>query len=472
MLRDIMVEKAVSDTQNALWLSFRNFANDVLKMLSSGAELPHIEKKHRIVFEGKRYRQADTLIPSYGRIFRSREKLIVGLPSAIDCARVHLDQGIFTIGKRPDWFEELGWGKDLPAPTREQYYPAIAQRLLFPIMAAVDTSESLEPPERQLRSCYERFISMVQKQPYPRVFIAPLPGFVSDIKLIRVCEDWEIVRFSDSVKTLLWSGTGSLWQPYEGVISLSEFQSATHCFRAIGKVLECKAIVNTSYLWNKSEAHRIVTDLSRMVTALRLTKEEHVGAPCIISVPSELQRITSMQWQNPGLRATNWQRKPYNLANDDLQELTDVYLMLHKAEQHEGHTPFAVALNKFNSAYARSQAADQVLDLVIAIEGLLSHGQKYNVKKRLASRGPKLLEHIIDPDQIRPILETMYLVRCKLVHEGLPLPDAIASVESGLEDDIQTFMDNCFTVARWVLGAYLPWFAEGWSVEDMNATPQ
>jgi hypothetical protein len=162
--------------------------------------------------------------------------------------------------------------------------------------------------------------------------------------------------------------------------------------------------------------------------ALRLLKGGGVAAPTTF-MRSEAPSPIQVGWLSsgvPGGRPGLVPPPTYRLEAADmaaLQSLIDDVRQL-TLRMHQGGV--TVALRRFNQAYARDWfmgSEDRIIDLTIALESTLLADVQDELQYRLALRGAALLSGTRAPDETRSLLETIYKVRSKIVHEGKQLAE-------------------------------------------------
>jgi len=134
--------------------------------------------------------------------------------------------------------------------------------------------------------------------------------------------------------------------------------------------------------------------------------------------------------------------------------------------------PLAVALRRFNQAYARETAEDRLIDLTVCLESCLLSGVEDELKYRLSLRAAALLADRNDPERTQVMLNAVYQARSSIVHSGKQLSDVAAMMKSlgGLTPAVQPheLPQHCEDLVRKELMAYLTHLSAGRSVADIK----
>jgi hypothetical protein len=180
---------------------------------------------------------------------------------------------------------------------------------------------------------------------------------------------------------------------------------------------------------NKPNALRNRTDsLIPCITALRLLRPEYVGANAVVlgeSSPLDIRAACSLdnKLSLPDRGSTSLLPK-YYLTESEVEKLPRlVDLLMSKNAQAKAWFP----LSRFNLSYSRASAADALLDIVIALEGLLVPDGAPELALRLATRGTVFLSGRTPGHQSFTLLRKVYQFRNKLVHKG-QVPDEVGLV--------------------------------------------
>ncbi|HEY7021196.1 MAG TPA: hypothetical protein VH349_08765 [Ktedonobacterales bacterium] len=197
-------------------------------------------------------------------------------------------------------------------------------------------------------------------------------------------------------------------------------------------------------------------NLQDTITALRLLKGGAVEAPLTID-RSRLHYVwheDTNRLFNPDYYANNY-TAPYILQQNDLAELTTLMNALHSLPR-PSQRGLYLALQRFNRSYARTIQEDRLIDLTIVLESTLLAGKNNELTYRLAMLGAYLLREKWPPKKTKLMLETIYDIRSKIVHEGKLLSDVPSRLrKAGVTADIPEFMRVCEDLVRDVLRTFV-----------------
>lgn len=123
-------------------------------------------------------------------------------------------------------------------------------------------------------------------------------------------------------------------------------------------------------------------------------------------------------------------------------------------------TGFDMALRRFSQSFERRTAEDAIVDLTIALEATLLHGQNTELTYRIQVLGAALLRH--EGSGVAPKLKQLYSVRSKIVHGASLLSDVVKNVQPN------AFVNEMRSLVGTVLCAYLAKLAVGKSMDEVN----
>ena len=149
--------------------------------------------------------------------------------------------------------------------------------------------------------------------------------------------------------------------------------------------------------------------------ALRLSHGGMVGfdrAYYICRGPAIISEVADV-WRDDSFASTNYGTM-YTLADDDVERTRTQLTLLQK---HKSSKALALACDRFLQSYTQLQPENRLIDLVVALESLLTDKDDLSYKFRL--RGTALLRHKRSAQGTYDLLNKMYSARSLTVHDGL-----------------------------------------------------
>jgi hypothetical protein len=163
---------------------------------------------------------------------------------------------------------------------------------------------------------------------------------------------------------------------------------------------------------------KIKTEISELVTALRLLKKGYVGASLVLVRHPLLDKTINLIHMDYDLFSL-WPsiekgEAPYTLNKSEIDDFqTNLQLLRKISDNNKG-----IAIRHFNSAYEKTKKVDKFLDLMITCEALFSNpGEKDSVTYKIAWRFSKLLGDNADlRHELYKKMTELYSARSQLVH--------------------------------------------------------
>jgi Apea-like HEPN len=205
-----------------------------------------------------------------------------------------------------------------------------------------------------------------------------------------------------------------------------------------------------------STPHDQIGHFAAIMTALRLTKEGHVGASNIVTTGEYNSQFQSFDYGSP-----RFSGKDYRLERHDLPLCRRMFSDLVK-EGDGKLKKLAVGLRRFNLSYTRDRAEDRIIDLTICLESCVLAGLKDELRYRLAVRGAILMSKVRQPKETAELLKKIYDARSTFVHEGKNLADLDKKVRDF------TLPDKCESVVRDILSEYIKRMMAGQTLTQIN----
>ena len=195
------------------------------------------------------------------------------------------------------------------------------------------------------------------------------------------------------------------------------YELKTEKFGNIGNWGNSGGIVINNFQYPRKEVEAIT---EKYLTAFRLLKEGMVGVFMIQSEsPDPFSRLVnfpvSAEYQiiTPGLR--------YELTDSDLPKLKKIS---NELELLYKNSVTRICLSRFNKSYIRSDPADQLIDLVIAMEAITTpeaDSLTYKVSSQIARlliNDRNLKERVEKRKSLKAVISKIYKIRSSLVHRG------------------------------------------------------
>jgi hypothetical protein len=115
----------------------------------------------------------------------------------------------------------------------------------------------------------------------------------------------------------------------------------------------------------------------------------------------------------------------YVLKTSELKQLKDIFETVINNPIDE----FQLGIRRMNLAYSRELVEDKFIDVCIALDSVLTYGLDRSGRDIFAKHGSQLLCSTSNRDYLYNKLVDIYLIRSKLVHEGLTLQEVIKKYE-------------------------------------------
>lgn len=206
--------------------------------------------------------------------------------------------------------------------------------------------------------------------------------------------------------------------------------------------------------------------LKQCVRSLRLIVPGHYGIEEVWLIPDRYHFQTGplVQWADHGGDVT-----PSSDHLGDFARITPEHgeqcARMVQAWKERKLASLAVALQRFNLASTRVLMEDQIIDLVVALEGsLLTGNVKDQLKYRCAIRGAYLLGDEDDPTSAAALLQAAYDARSAIVHGAKRLPDLKPKQRMNLSPE--EFITKCHDIVRRVLVRFVYAAIDGTSAEE------
>ncbi len=325
---------------------------------------------------------------------------------------------------------------------------------------------------RAIRPTYQRYLASWSAPSVRWEVIVPLTHFEADLDAedsgIPLGEHLWLAPFTPETKSALWnvharSGLASVMPP---PLDFATVSKATWCLT--GTELYPRG--------GEPRPSQAAAEVADLVTAFRLLKGGGIAAPV-----TAMRCETPSPWQSgwlsygvPGGRH-DWTPTPtYRLEEADIPEARALVTNLRQLTLRSHQGGLAVALRRFNQAYARdwlTGSEDRIIDLTIALESTLLADVQDELQYRLALRGAAILSDTRAPSETRLLLETIYKVRSKIVHEGRQLAE-LSTLISRIpvpSNEADGFARMCEDTVREVLRTYVRSAALGKTPKTVNA---
>lgn len=416
----------------------------------------------RVVFaeDGKWLPQAKREVDYLFLLLHRTEKHLWTIPEADAAARILIEEKILDA---PAVFSK---GKPVKRPSWTKIREKLSGQLLSVVCDYLERTNRYDFVPHQFRKSYAKHErSWLGGKIIVHVSV-PLFGIRSKIKSIKVTHEFRIEKFTAKQKTEL-----PCKMDFQPSVSGMNFYDYADCkFRFYGKY----QIERGSF--------RDVQDLRRVagncITALRLLHDGHVGTHNLMFQvkPLPIDRLGALgdirfsmnDFRLPSEDISH--RLPgyqYNLTRSDLGPFRRVYQLLSDPTLQSHRSGLGVSIRRFNQVYYRRNVEDSIIDLVIALESCLLHGERAQTY-RLAQRGAALLRRKKKPSETFKILRALYRTRNSIVHDGKPLQEIISQ---GKIHDVpaKQFLPKVLECTRGILICYLAQVEAGKSIQEVNS---
>ncbi len=177
--------------------------------------------------------------------------------------------------------------------------------------------------------------------------------------------------------------------------------------------------------------------------ALRLSRDGMVGfdrAYYVCTGPAIFPEYSAV-WREDSFASTNYGTM-YSLVDEDV-ERTRAQIKL--VQKHESSKALNLACDRFLQSYTQLRPENRLIDLVVALESLLTDKDDLSYKFRL--RGAALMRHKRSAQDTYALLQDMYSARSQAVHDGLSWQE--------ITKKLPVKLNECEDVCREAIGAVL-----------------
>ncbi len=487
-------QQSHTDTEDLESL-FVTFARSVLAQMASwveqGERFEYLSPKVYFTEDGPQMTTRSVYEPTkdYWMLLQRHKEAILMTEEAQRCAREHWKAGLLGLPQNLEMSDSAG--NPIVNPPFEQVREELIQDLFLPIRDICARYHTFDPTDEQLVEQYRRYKDMWTATTIRVDVTFPLVNFTSNLaQESQIGTHLRLASFPPEERMDIWN---------EGMFY----------FSTVSKPMEQQAFASTRFklfgvryqekdtAWGTYANQEIVSELGTILTALRLLKPGHVGAPAIFE-----RGYTSSLWQTPELSvplsAYQTRQLPfadmYTFYETDLPNFSLLYNALLKLSPQRPSRPsskkakqqpqreirklygdLTFALRRFTLAYSREIPEDQVVDLTIALESSLFPGQETEIKYKFALRGTALLAMVKaqnwKPHTSKLLLGVMYDVRSAIVHNGKQLADLDDNIRKlqavGLNP--HRFLQCCEDITREILKAFILRRASGQSKDAIIA---
>lgn len=405
------------------------FARKLLKNFSEWAKesIPKIYIP-RIIFYEEGYRDTTEEVFDYHKVLLSHFDEVLEMNEAVECAKEHIKENIIKINDSMWVYEEVKRHVLSQLQNDEQIYnfeenqslresiliKATINYLSRPVKEVLWNLKTYNPTDTEIIDEYtkekDKWINNLVKV---EVTI-PLINFDADFDFEQIGEYLSLSRLSPQEKTDLWNRH----QYIRERISFLSFYNAK--YKLYGEYSFEKNGTRPVPAW------QIKDDANCFVKALRIFKPGNVSEMAVFEKASPgyflpLSEVVTAQYEL-NYRINEWGEK-YFLLKEEVPQVIDLINTLQNENKKNSLKGIEVAMRRFNSAYNRDFAEDKIIDLTVALEScLLSNEQELSYKFSL--RGTSLLADVrVDLEQTKLLLDLMYNIRSKIVHQGAILND-------------------------------------------------
>ncbi len=441
-----MCMRPKSDVPESVEQSYLRFAREVLLRISGWAQIQPIEQRPEVRYEWA------------GNCVHEQRMVRANYAALIDRHRCDLRELAATAA---ECLSQLATESIMPAVeesdadcSSSEFRMDSMNELLYPVLRAVTQHSSLSLTDEDIATELRDFLS---RRTADHIFEENgliLRNFTSDTQ-VELPSGVLIAPFTPARKAdlfnkhMVWMDGFSQWD-----FAYTSFMLTLWSARGRDDPISIE--------------DEVVKRAEYAITALRLLKAGCVGATHMLHFHEwplyHTSFMTRPMWDYGVPIHPPW----YHLTESDLPGLCQLYETLSLLHSRRQLHDLDVCIRRFNSSYGRDKDEDRIIDLAIALESSLLHGDSNpQLKYRQALRGAALLADTHDPLATNRQLETMYDIRSKIVHEGKSLRDD--KLKKQIEKlDTSDFPDVCEELVRCVLRAYIQRIADGKTVSDIN----
>lgn len=324
--------------------------------------------------------------------------------------------------------------------------PRLVAEMLYGIVHLLNTSRgrAFRASDGQILRIFHLFCNEWNRPQQWTVF-APVICLETSSQNLLLKDGWSLKRMSDGEVNSLWSpGFDSALG--ESVTSIG--------FRLCKRFIQYKPEDNQS----------LINELDRILLAIRLLKSGWISIPhAYFRTSAKLGMFGNYGIIDRRLVGMTYHRN-LELRPSEVRKLNRLISQI--ASNQDTH--LAVGLRRFNQVFTRDLVEDRIIDLTIALESTLLAGIQQELSYRIALRGAVLLEGLRPPEETQDIIQALYVIRSKVVHEGKLFSEQ--TVRKVVPKSIQPdeFPTICEGIVRDVLTAYLKQGAINKGVEDTN----
>jgi hypothetical protein len=316
----------------------------------------------------------------------------------------------------------------------------------------------LTPPDSLILQYYHLYRKGWEAEDTPWEATLPLVNLASDVNSAKLGPHFDLQPLTNPEKTENYAWIMSPFSdPY---LKPHELWSAK--FKLVASYSQTDAKPDPNF----------VPEATAILTAMRLLKTGDVGAPALLKNLQTLGKSghSASYSQVDELRARR--SRPFVLAEADMPALHTLIDHVLKGRAGGKLRPMDVALRRFNLAYGRETIEDRIIDITIALESCLLQKASGELAYRFSLRGAAAVAKTRTPRGTRALLESLYDIRSKIVHEGRHLSELVSTLKKVQQHvstvTIENLVDEFESVVREILRYYLAQLVSGKSIETVN----
>jgi hypothetical protein len=191
--------------------------------------------------------------------------------------------------------------------------------------------------------------------------VVPVLGLKGNIPSTQISKTLVLAPFSSEEKTAMFGR----WLD-QSLISVRALNQSKY-----------KLCSSGNYSGSGGSTYEIATEVSQIITALRLFKMGSVGVSALFidknrcGLGTESRSLTE-------LRISEYSQSSFELDTSEIPGVNRIYELIESARHHVTLKEFDVKLRRFNQAYSELNREDQILDETIALETCLLRGIQAN----------------------------------------------------------------------------------------------